>query len=414
MLHNGHFLKCLLSLIFLSQLLMAQGNNRRDLSQTNVSYQYDLLSPITFDHRLALGPDEATVFIRLRERNINFELGGISYEVRENYDSEDVIQSGTIGTPQLILEEENSRYYRFSLPISENSNFLFIFVGGQIRNLETEYRYDIPLNTDQSFPLSDLLMMQEDKDIPVFENYLNKDDAFRLVSLYHDTTKAFVYYYAHDFEANPPPMAGAGADVQKSLEIDSIFPVQLNQRLNFENEGLYFAQLDTTSLIGISFRVEGPYFPRFVTAEKLVRPLRYISTSEEMDMLENNEDMKLALDKYWVKVTRSQERARQVIRDYYRQVTRANMLFSNYKEGWKTSQGMVYLLFGPPDIVYKSAGEERWIYEAESNLLENMSFTFVRVKNIFSNQHFNLLRDEEYRKFWYRNIDMWRKGRKQI
>lgn len=151
-----------------------------------------------------------------------------------------------------------------------------------------------------------------------------------------------------------------------------------------------------------------------MTAESLIDPLRYISTSEEMENLTENEDAKKALDRYWIKITRSQERAKEVIRNYYQQVTNANLLFTSYKEGWKTGQGMVYLLFGPPDLVTTSANQEQWIYNSQNDLMENMTFNFVKVRNIFTTQHYNLLRDEDYRRFWYRNIDLWRKGRKQI
>jgi hypothetical protein len=74
---------------------------------------------------------------------------------------------------------------------------------------------------------------------------------------------------------------------------------------------------------------------------------------------------------------------------------------------------MVYLLYGPPDRVYRNQQGETWEYTGGSNLVD-LSFNFVRVRNIFTNRHYNLLRDEDYRRFWFRNIDLWRKGIKQI
>lgn len=404
-------------LVFLLTRLPAGAQDQpgeSDLSDTNISYLYDLQSPIAGETKIAMGQDEATVFFKLDVRSQNLEVGEINYVVKESYANEEILHSGSIGSSDLIREDRQHNIYRFTVPMQDNSNYLFIFVNSRVRSAENVYRFDTSLNSELNFSLTDLVLMESEADVPIFTNFLPRNVPFRLVSLYQDVSQAFIYYYSHEFEPNPPPMASAGSQVQKSLEIDSIFPVNLNEPLSFDKEGLYFTQTDTTSLSGISFRIEEQYYPRFVTANELIRPIRYISTSEEMDNLLSDEQPKLALDRYWVKATRSRERAKDVIRSYYRQVTKANVLFTTYKEGWKTSQGMVYLLYGAPNIVYRSDGEERWIYSQESNLLPDMSFTFVKVRNIFSTRHYNLLPDEEYGKFWYRNIDLWRKGRKQL
>jgi GWxTD domain-containing protein len=386
----------------------------RNLGQENVNYRHNLEAPLAGDTRVAMGDGEATVFFSLSLRSRNTQIREITYAVKESYEAETIITQGSIGDADVIREGDQNRIFRFTVPVAENSNYLFIFVNTVGRNAETPYRFDTALKSELNFPLTDLVLMEADEEVPIFSDFIPLDAPIRIMSLYQETTQAFIYYYDHNFEPNPPPMASSSSQVKKSLQIDSIFPVRLNETVSFENEGLYFTQTDTTSLSGISFRVEKSYYPRFVTSEKLIQPIRYISTSDEMDNLLNNEEAKLALDRYWIKATRSRERAKDVIRSYYRQVTRANVLFTSYKEGWKTSQGMVYLLYGPPDIVYRSNGEEQWVYNQGTNLLPEMSFTFVKVRNIFSNQHYNLLPDESYSRFWYRNIDLWRKGRKQI
>ena len=404
-------------LVFLLSKLPAWAQEQPDgsnLSDANISYLYDLQAPIAGATRVAVGQNEATIFFKLDIRSQNLDVGEISYVVKESYESDEIIRQGSISSAELVREEAQNQIYRFSVPMQENSNYLFIFVNARVRNTENYYRFDTSLSSDLNFPLTDLMLMESEDDVPIFSNFLPRNQPFRLVSMYQDMDEAYIYYYSHDFEPNPPPMANAGSQVQKSLEIDSIFPVRLNEPINFDKKGLYFTQTDTTSLSGISFRIEEQFYPRFVTASELIQPIRYISTSEEMNNLLNDEQTKLALDRYWIKATRSRERAKDVIRSYYRQVTKANVLFTTYKEGWKTSQGMVYLLYGPPNVVYRSAGEERWIYSQESNLLPDMTFTFIKVRNIFSIIHYNLLPDEEYGKFWYRNIDLWRKGRKQI
>ncbi|MEK6478066.1 GWxTD domain-containing protein [Catalinimonas sp. 4WD22] len=408
-----YFLTLILSIgIFNQANAQSESSGQAPLNQ---AYLYDLTAPIYGEYEVAVGDTEATIFLRLAQRAKTVNISRIHYEVKSNYGDANVIRSADLNESHLLKQENNISYYRFEVPVSEESHYVFVYVEGVSSGGSINYRYDISLNNDQNFPLTDLLVMESEEDIPIFTSTISNNADFRIVSLYgQDSLSAYLYYYNHEFPPNPPPMAETGADVQKNLEIDSIFTVQLNQTLSFDNEGLYFCQLDTTSLSGISFRISTKYYPRFVTAEELVDPLRYISTSDEMENLAESEEAKAALDRYWIKVTRSQERAKDVIKNYYRQVTNANILFTTYKEGWKTGQGMVYVLFGQPDQVLRTEGQERWIYNSENDLMESISFTFVKVRNIFTTRHYNLLRDEDYRKFWYRNIDLWRKGRKQI
>ena len=391
----------------------AQDDAPPALPSANVGHVYDPEAPLMLDAQVAMkGQEEATVFLRVTNR----QRGGapaLRYEVRANYQASAVLDSGQLTDSQQIKAEGNQYYYRFTLPITAESHYLFVYAQLPGVASSNQYRYDVLLNTDRSFPLTDLLLMRPDEDIPVFQNYLPTDAPFRVVSYYGNDSTAYIYYYSHDFEPNPPPMSSGGGDVQRSLDIDSLFAIPLDESLRFDQPGLYFTQLDTTSLYGISFRIEDQYYPRLARIETIIPPLRYISTSDEMDNLEQADNPKQSLDEYWMKMVRSQDRARPIIRDYFRQVTQANRLFTSYKEGWKTGQGMIYLLYGNPDAVYRDNDKETWIYNEDRNLID-LSFTFAEVENIFIHQYYNLVRDEDYQRFWYRNVDLWRKGRKEF
>ena len=405
---------CLLLPCFIAfHTVRGQDETRSSLSSVNVGHVYDPQAPLLLDARVAMNEQaEATVFLRA----VNRQRGGspaLRYEVRSDYQEGAVLDSGQLTTAEQIKTEGNQYYYRFTLPITEESHYLFVYARLPDVPTPNEYRFDVTLNTEQNFPLTDLLLMRPDEDIPVFQDYLPADTPFRIVSYYGNDSIAYVYYYSHDFEPNPPPMSSGGGDVQRSLSIDSLFAISLDEPLRFSNQGLYFTQLDTTSLFGISFRVEDQYYPRLARVETIVPPLRYISTSDEMDALASADIPKRRLDEYWMKMIRSQDRARPIIRDYFRQVTQANRLFTSYKEGWKTGQGMIYLLYGSPDAVYRDNDKETWIYNEDRNLVD-LSFTFAKVKNIFTHQYYNLVRDEDYQRFWYRNVDLWRKGRKEF
>ncbi|MGB3780404.1 MAG: GWxTD domain-containing protein [Tunicatimonas sp.] len=402
----------LAALVLTTGFVQGQNKKKASLSSTNVGYVYDPTAPVQLDARVAMnGQREATVFLRVTDRQSD-QAPSLRYAVHSDYQTGSVLDSGQISASQMVKREGEQFYYRFTLPVSDDSHFLFVFVSTPAQVGE-RYRFDITLNSEQNFPLTDLLLMRPDEDIPIFQDYLPTEAPFRLVSYYGSDSTAYLYYYSHDFEPNPPPMSSGGAEVQPALTIDSLFAAPLDETLRFEQPGLYFVQLDTTSLYGISFRIEDQYYPRLARVETIVPTLRYISTSDEMKKLENSEEPKRNLDDYWIKMARSQERAKGIIRDYFRQVTQANQLFTSYKEGWKTGQGMVYTLYGPPDAVYRDVDKETWIYNADRNLVD-LSFTFAKVKNIFTHQYYNLVRDDNYKRFWYRNVDLWRKGGKEI
>jgi GWxTD domain-containing protein len=402
----------LAGLVLITGVVQGQNNGNSSRSSVNVSYVYDPVAPVQLDARVAMSDQrEAMVFLRVTDRQ-STQAPSLRYAVHSDYQITSVLDSGQVSASQMIKQEGEQFYYRFPLPVSDDSHFLFVFVSTSAQGNET-YRFDITLNSEQNFPLTDLLLMRPDEEIPIFQDYLPAEAPFRLVSYYGSDSAAYLYYYRHNFEPNPPPMSSGGAEVQPSLTIDSLFAAPLDEVLRFEQEGLYFVQLDTTSLYGISFRIEDQYYPRLARVETIVPPLRYISTSDEMKKLENAEEPKRSLDDYWIKMARSQERAKGIVRDYFRQVTQANRLFTSYKEGWKTGQGMVYTLYGPPDAVYRDVDKETWIYNEDRNLVD-LSFTFAKVKNIFTHQYYNLVRDENYKRFWYRNVDLWRKGGKEI
>jgi GWxTD domain-containing protein len=377
----------------------------------NLSYLYNTEAPVQCISRVAVSKAEATIFLQVTLAPEVTSGVNIRYREMAAYDKEEVLQEGELtDSEHLIKKEGNHQYYKFTVPLTQATAFVFVYIKHDAYTL----RFDVPIVTEQDFPPTDLLVMHPDEDIPYFNDYIEADQPFRVVSWYGaDTTQAFVYYYGHDFAPNAPPMSTSTSSADKSLQIDTLVSIPLNEETNRTDPGLYFVQTDTTSLSGISFRIVSPYYPRFVKAPQLIDPLIYISTSQEIGEMEDSEDPKKALDNYWLKVTRSRERAKEVIREYYHQVTEANALYTTYKEGWKTGQGMVYVLYGAPDEVYRAADRETWIYSEERNLIE-IQFVFAKVKNIFTQKHYELIPDSDYGKFWYRNIDLWRKGRKEI
>jgi hypothetical protein len=71
--------------------------------------------------------------------------------------------------------------------------------------------------------------------------------------------------------------------------------------------------------------------------------------------------------------------------------------------------GMIYIFFGKPEEVYQDGLTEKWYYARQGDV-PAVTFSFTRLKNVFSSRHYVLERQESYRSQWFKRVDLWRKG----
>ena len=134
------------------------------------------------------------------------------------------------------------------------------------------------------------------------------------------------------------------------------------------------------------------------------------ANKKEHESLLLAQDKKKALDAYWLNLTRNEEVAKDLIRNYFKMIEFANILFTDYKEGWKTDRGMVYIVMGPPQEVNFFEDREVWSYAGIDDT-SKIRFTFTRVKTILSPHFYTLNRSRAYQPIWFKNISQWRSGR---
>jgi GWxTD domain-containing protein len=249
-------------------------------------------------------------------------------------------------------------------------------------------------------------------DQPCFHNYVAADDTFKIQNRDPNVTSLIVKYYKRSFQVALPPFAienPQGFDYKP----DSLFTVDIsnNNYFTLKKEGFYHFQIDTgANREGLTIYRFQEDFPTVANPMQLIEPLRYINTRKEFDDLFGNQNKKLALDKFWMGMGGNQERSRELIRRYYNRVLNANTYFSSHMEGWKTDRGLIFIVFGPPNVVYKSDNGESWTY-GESGAMLSLNFNFTRVNNPFTDNDFDLERAPLYETSWYRAVDIWRQGR---
>lgn len=238
-----------------------------------------------------------------------------------------------------------------------------------------------------------------------YEPFVNQGEPFTLSHSNAPDDSLYVRVYHRNFPLASPPYVIEN-DIAFDYAADSSFKIALTDTMTFERPGFYHFQFDTTSTEGFTAFCFYDDFPFVTKVEHLAPPMRYITTKKEFEALTT----KKAVDAFWVKNAGTPDRAKMLIRTYYNRVEDANSFFSSYTEGWRTDRGIVYTIFGPPNIIYKTADSESWIYGEENSML-SYNFNFVRVQNPFSANDFALNRSSIYRYSWSQAVDTWRQGR---
>jgi GWxTD domain-containing protein len=213
-----------------------------------------------------------------------------------------------------------------------------------------------------------------------------------------------------DFDVPFPPMETKPSAVPKELEVIDEGDFLANVPKSLDKIGYYFIQSDTTKAAGLVIKTTHEAYPKVKDWEEMVQMVTYISTRKEHESLLLASDKKKALDEYWINLTRNPDTAKELIREYFRQVEFSNLLFTDFKAGWKTDKGMVFVVMGAPQEVNFGLDREVWSYGG-MNESSKIRFTFARVKNIISPHYYTLNRSRAYQPVWFKNISLWRSGK---
>jgi GWxTD domain-containing protein len=142
----------------------------------------------------------------------------------------------------------------------------------------------------------------------------------------------------------------------------------------------------------------------------MISPLEYLSTTEEFRGLSQADSSKIALDNFWLKLGGNVAVSREMIRVFYNRMFYANQYFNSYKPGWKTDRGMIYMVFGPPSYIKKTANLETWEYYVKDDA-SNLIINFIKAASPYSSNHYIMQRSDEFTPYWRMAVDSWRNGR---
>tara|TARA_E500000331_G_scaffold312116_1_gene319860 strand:- start:609 stop:1751 length:1143 start_codon:yes stop_codon:yes gene_type:complete len=368
--------------ILLCFLLFLSSVSGIDLSKLNTAYWYDPAAPLTIKSCVAQRSDACHVFLSLNYNpsdTINTRL-----LLQTNYfdDTDRLLQAYEMDTLEGMADQ-----VLLKLTFKEVSEKLLIL---EFELAGAYYYYPINLkrgrlNHPQFYPL-------QMNGLPLISSFLTSS-SLKFNREYAQDTLYFFQYKA-DFQPADPP-TGIAQSVASRLLMDSVFIS--TQEVSLLQNHFYFIQSDTLSLEGLTLFMGPKHYPDMKLMDELIPPLTYFTSRSEIDEIRNAKDPKIAFENFWLNIHISPEAAGAAIRSYYRAIKKANELFTSYKEGWKTDRGMVYIIFGNPDRVFRDNKKEIWLYG-------DIRFEFKIISNLFVPKMYVLLRDKGYEKIWIKKI----------
>ena len=246
---------------------------------------------------------------------------------------------------------------------------------------------------------------------PKFLRFFLTGEKFNVQYRDRGVDSIYVDYFRITNELPRPPIT-ATSDYTMNYVADTsyVFPQVDTVDYDLRLEGMYHIKADKEQSEGLTLFNFGGTFPEVKSSKELMEPLFYLTTLAEYKDLRTEPNRKLAVDDYWLRIGKSIEKSRELIRIYYNRVIYSNLYFSSNKEGWKTDQGMVFILFGPPNRIQMTGSGESWYYYAKRKS-KTVEYKFQREQDAFSDQNMIWQRSTDSQMYLNEAIRSWRNGK---
>jgi GWxTD domain-containing protein len=337
----------------------------------------------------------------------------VHYEIFNSFDENKILDSSSVFISDTNNQKVNKIIYgKTEIKLAYPADYIFrISIIDLTRNTSDEKLLSVTksdFTNAQNFFLSDA-----ENNLPILSPNFKKGDKLKINYTYKSIDKLFVEYFYRDFDLPPPPFSSSG---QKAFdyEPDSSFTINLSDSsstlFTIEKEGFYFIKTVKSSQSGLTLFCFENSFPKIKNHKDMIEPLRYICSNKEFQTITSNPNAKNAVNEFWLNMAKQPEIAKMLIKNYYHRIEESNQFFTSYLQGWKTDRGMIFTIFGRPNVIYKDQKTETWIY-GEENTPMSISFLFIKVQNPFSDNDFRLTRSPLLKNPWYNMVDNWRKGK---
>ncbi len=294
------------------------------------------------------------------------------------------------------------------IPLDIASNYPHYGLEISLRSQTSNYTYYDLLVANAAQDGEQTIYATNTTDELIIPKYVRSSDTLRLQHSSDTVQQFYIKHFQPIATPAPPPQSNDKSNFSPLRGYDELLTVPRGKNIQFKRAGLYFVQTDSTSNKGVFITSTHDDFPKMTLLGDLIDCMRYITKNDEYEQLNNATDKKAELDRYWLKRNTDKDKARNLLRTYFKRAEEANYYFTTYKEGWKTDKGLIYMVFGTPKIVRKFSNKEIWFYNSTA-YRPPVEFVFQRTGEIFT-----LERSDAYREVWSAEIGAWRNGKISI
>lgn len=393
------------------------------ISNRDLATQYDPVKDLLFPkYQVYNVTDTSTrLYIKISTEDILYQQQGngellsevfVGIRVYESYETDKFSDSCSVNIFDKKEDEEVHsliQFIDFKTPAAK-LYVLEITLTDMNRHLSQKTYLSVNNKSKQS-PVNFLVVHAEDS-LPVFSSFVSSTTNFKILCRKELQQEVYVRYFNRRYPLAAPAFRYVEMETfnYRSDRTNKINLASGNE-YSFRDQGIYHIQADSNILQGLTIYRFSDDYPKVTKADELVEPLRYLTTNREFNQIKNSSDKKAAIDAFWLDVAGNKTKGRELIRLFYKRVEDSNRMFTSYEEGWKTDRGLIYIIFGEPDVVYRGAVKEDWNY---AGTFEHgpINFTFEKINNPFTDEDYNLQRSVSYQELWYLAVDEWRQGRK--
>ena len=328
----------------------------------------------------------------------------IGYKIFEGYNDKEPIDTATIHYSMQQIKKSNQKLHniKFFAPIGKSYVVKFFLTDENRNRTTSKIKIHRKKNTnDRSY----FRIRSLKKGIINYTFY--QKDSFSLIppNNFKKAIKVMTFRYKSTCAAKPYEVTYS---YRLATVADSSWVVSNKKKYIFPplKNGYYYFVTDTLSKEGFSVFSMNPSFPKINSFQDANGALGYLlGKSEYTDLLRHN-NQRISFENKWIKLAGNRYRARNLIKNYYSEVSNANKLFTNNQPGWSTDQGMIYIIYGPPQIVYRYDNSEIWIYGEENNLFSE-EFEFQKINSNIADNIYELKRNINFKISFNKMVNAW-------
>lgn len=352
--------------------------------------------PLDQIYRLDLGPGTYVFRLRLFDRNTRKEAVRIKRVTIPRFEGSDPVM-----TPLFLEAKPAGESYRTVAALHVRAGRDSLRVGSELYNMPPSGEVDVQL---------DLVRFQTDEEVAIPPYWLSPNRgslSYQGIDYTDADTVERARYQVED--------VGDGAELTFTLPADlrpGIYRITVRTRT-----GARGSEEDSLSTIRTrELSVKSSDFPTVAELDEVIDALEYIARESELERIRGGSslrDRRRRFDAFWGELVESKARAADLIRQYYGRVEEANLFFTNYKEGWKTDRGMVYIVKGAPLFVEQYFEAEVWHYSYAQDPRQTYVFERVRPyrRQGVQFESYILRRRPYYERPWREAVERWRNGR---